>query len=305
MNNELKVIKAEDFGLELDQAKEIETAFVPNRTQAEMLVSEFNEISKLEMSLETSERAGVLIKKLIPIRTSIAKVHKVQKAYFWQGGKMVDAIKNRDTMFIQSMEDALKEKRDHFKNIEAIRIKKILQERTEKLEAVRFDVTTIDESIITNDITFEAVLAKGTAEYNAAIAIEAKAEQDRLAEIEAENIRIEEQRKENVRLKKEAEAQRVKADRLAKIAFDKSEKERKAREKIEKQLAIAREKEQNRLKQIEIEKQIKLSAGDSDKIDMLVAELNKLKEVTFKSEENKLKMKEAKSIIDKLIALFK
>lgn len=78
--------------------QEIENAFLVKKKEIEIVKQECVDIINSEITVETSAKASILIKKLSPIRTGIAKIHKVQKSFFWNAGKFVDSIKVRDTL---------------------------------------------------------------------------------------------------------------------------------------------------------------------------------------------------------------
>ena len=240
---ELKVIKAEDFGLESAKVATIEQAFAPIIIERDALIQSYEAIVTKELTPSLAHEAKALRLKLVKIRTGIASTHKIQKEYSLAMGRFIDAWKNKETEPVTQMESKLSEIETYFEKLEAERIEALKKQRLEKLSTVCDNASMFSVELLSDeafDSLFEGQrLAKEARDKEAREAKEREdkaAEEKRLADIEAEKQR-EAQRLENERLKKEAqereakiEAERKEAARLRKELDDKIEAERKANE---------------------------------------------------------------------------
>lgn len=77
-------------------------------------------------------------RKLVKERTGTATIHKSQKAYYLNGGRMVDGLKNKITECIESAEKKLDDIENYYVNIEKARIAQIHQERVESLKQFEY-----------------------------------------------------------------------------------------------------------------------------------------------------------------------
>lgn len=240
---EIKLIKAEDFGLEPAKVATIEQAFAPVIIERDALIQSYEAIVTKELTPSLANEAKSLRLKLVKIRTSIAATHKTQKEYSLAMGRFIDAWKNKETEPVSQMEAKLSEIETHFEKIEAERLETLKKERIEKLSTVCDNASIFSVEIMTDEAfesLFEGQKLAKEARYKAAKEAkereEKEAEEKRLAEIEAEKQR-EAQRLENERLKKEAqerEAQiekerkeneaKLEAERLAKLEAEKAAK---------------------------------------------------------------------------------
>ena len=313
----MKLIKAEDFGLEPAKVATIEQAFAPVIIERDALIQSYEAIVTKELTPALIPEAKALKLKLVKIRTSIAATHKTQKEYSLAMGRFIDAWKNKETEPVLQMEAKLSEIETYFEKIEAERIEILKKERIEKLSTVCDNASIFSVEIMTDE-AFESLFegqrlakeARDKAAKEAKEREEKEAEEKRLAEIEAEKQR-EAQRLENERLKKEAQereaqiekerkeneakAAKIKAeneaelkaerDRIQKEMNDKLEAERKANEaekqRLQKEIdeRVEKERKENEAK-LEAERLAKLEAEKAAKAplkDKLTTWINETK----------------------------
>lgn len=253
---ELKVIKAEDFGLESAKVATIEQAFAPIIIERDALIQSYEAIVTKELTPSLIPEAKALKLKLVKIRTGIEKTHKLQKEYSLAMGRFIDAWKNKETEPVVEMESKLQEIETYFEKLEAERIEALKKQRLEKLSTVCDNASMFSVELLSDeafDSLFEGQrLAKEARDKEAREAKEREekaAEEKRLADIEAEKQR-EAQRLENERLKKEAQereakieaerkaneakAAKLKAENDAKLKAEQAERDRIQREANEK-----------------------------------------------------------------------
>lgn len=311
------IIKAEDYGLEIEKANELTVALKVVKAERDLLIKEFEEVSKLEITEENLPKFKELRLRVVRNRTQgINKWHKTNKEFFLTGGKFVDAIKNQENAINQQMEEKLMSAEKHFENLEKERIAKLQDERVNLLSEFVEDASERDLASMENDV-WESYLATKKQAHLDKIQAELDSEKERQAKIKAEKEEQERIRKENAKLKAEAEERerldKVEADKRAKEEAErkaKDEKERKvreekerkeraeyeaklkaereAKEKIEREEKAKREELQAELKaKEEAERKVKedeearlqteLNKGDSAKVKDLIADLDALK----------------------------
>lgn len=323
-------VKAEEFGIEESKANELTKGLSVPVKERELLIQEFDSVASLEMTKENLPKFRELRLRIQKNRTQgINKWHKSAKAYFLAGGKFVDAIKSKESLVNEQMEEKLMGAEKHFENLEIARIKQLQEDRSKEIAPYVEDAHLMDLGSMDLDV-WEAYFSVKKDAYIKAEAEAKRIEAERLAKekadrIEAEKLAEEERKRvakveaENKRLKKEQE----KKDRLAKIESDrvlaekkaaeeKAAKLQEAKEKAEKeaeQTRIKAEKERQRLAQIEIDriaqieadKEAELKKGDAEKKADLINDLIALKtKYVFKSKENKKLYESVGGLIDKV-----
>lgn len=279
----MEIIKASEFGLNEEKAIEIQNAFSPVIAEKEALTELYKPFLTAEITPELCTAAKELRLKLVKVRTSTNKIHKVEKAFFWAAGKFVDAWKNKNTVAVELMESELYEIENYYINIEK---EKQQQKKAERLDIlVIYDITEVPSNL--GEMTDSAwyFYEKGIKEdYKQKIAAEKAEKEKRAAEEKAEKERIEKIESENIRLQKEAEKERAEAQRLA------SELKTKAKAEAKKEAEI--------LSKIQAE----LQKGDYEKFEMLISDLKSLQiKYSFEAEIYKKKMSDAYVLIDKII----
>jgi hypothetical protein len=250
---ETTIIKIDpaEFGLENDKAVEVESAFAPVIVERDALLEVYQTILTSEMSEQLTEDAHQLRLKLVKVRTSTDKVHRVQKAFYLAGGRFVDAWKTRNNTVIEQMEERLSEIENYYINIEKECIEKLRIERMGLLSEVS-DTPELFQVELMTEQAFNSLLEGQKLAKQARIAAEKKAEEDRLAEIEAERIENERIRKENERLQAESESKekQIESERKSAAAKLKAEQDSaeaarlKAQAEAEAVLKVEREKAQ-------------------------------------------------------------
>jgi hypothetical protein len=273
---ELVKIKASDYGLEETKAHEIEAMFLPMLAKMRELEKEYNEILQLPIEPETCQRAKDLRLVYVKVRTKTAEIHKDLKAFYLNGGRFVDGWKNAQAFASGQKEETLKKIENYFEILIAEEKAKLKEERTELIQPFVEDVNIFMLGEMTEE-AFKILLAGAKSQFEARIAAEKKAEEDRLAAIEAERIKQEKIRLENIRLQKEAKAREKQIEAERETARQEQEKrdaellkerqkaeaEKKAREKLEAEIAI---KEQARLKAIADEEKRKKAEDKKAKL---------------------------------------
>jgi len=263
ITNEIVKINASDYGLDSTKAQEIEAMFLPMLNKMKKLEKDYNEIIKLPINPETCQKAKELRLQYVRVRTGTAEIHKELKAFYLNGGRFVDGWKNAQLFASQEIEETLKKIENHFEILEAERKAKIKAERITMIQPYVEDVNTFMLGEMTEN-AFKILFAGAKSQYEARIAAEKKAEEERQAAIKAEQERQEKIRLENIRLQKEAKAKEKQfaAEReKARLEQERIEKERTAeREKFEKEKAEMLAKEAARLKVIDDEKRAKAQA---------------------------------------------
>lgn len=130
---EQKNLVPSEFGLQEEQAKTIESAFMPKIIEREALKQVYEGLLTQEISPSLCSEAKSVRLKLVKVRTGIAEIHKTQKAFFLAAGRFVDAWKNKETLPVMQMEENLQAIEEHYDRIEAARIAKLQEERAAEI----------------------------------------------------------------------------------------------------------------------------------------------------------------------------
>lgn len=175
-----------EFGLEMTKAIGIQQSFLPRAEEYKGYQEIYNRIIKSEITPELCEEARELKNKLVKVRTGVDRIHKAEKAYYYQAGKFVDTLKNKIQEPGKQMEEVLGEIADHFKILEAKRLEELQKTREVELSKYVEDVEGRDLSSMEDDV-WEAFVSMQKGKYEARIAEEKKAEEAmvKLEKIEA------------------------------------------------------------------------------------------------------------------------
>lgn len=186
---ELQKVNAEDYGLEEHKAAEISAMFKPMLDKMVELETEYNKIINLEKTPENCSLAKELRLKYVKIRTETAAKHKQLKAFYLQGGRFVDGLKNAQLMASEGIEDSLKQFENHFEIIEAERIKALQEERKQELTKYLDDQSNIPDNLgfMTDELWSNFLLGAKTNYENRLKAAE-EVEKERLKQIELDEI---------------------------------------------------------------------------------------------------------------------
>lgn len=210
------IVDPQEFGLEPAKVNKIAESFMPKLSERDGYMKVYNDVIQKELGPDTYREAEDLRKKLVKVRTGIAEIHKVEKAYHLAAGRYVDAIKNKITLPIEQMEEKLRDIAEH-----EVRIKREAEERLKAHRLTLLSEVTTNPTMYPvlemNEEAFNDLLEglKLMKEQRLAREREEAAEKKRIAaEQEAEQKRI---REENIRLRKEAEeAERLRQEEMQK-----------------------------------------------------------------------------------------
>lgn len=157
---EIAKVQPSDYGLEPKKANELTISLNTTLQERELLLKEFADVSKLDITEETIPLFKELRLKFVKNRTQgITKWHKVNKEYFLAGGRFIDAVKNKEISVNEEIEQKLNDAEKHFENIEAERIQKLQNERFEMLKEYVEDELDIPENLgFMSDEFFETFL---------------------------------------------------------------------------------------------------------------------------------------------------
>jgi len=279
-----KMIDTNEFGLEVTKATELTKGLKSVLAEREFLIQDFQEVSTLELNEENIPIFNSLKKKIIKNRTQgINKWHTANKQFFLTGGRFIDAIKNKEIIVNQEMEQKLNDAENHFINIERDKRLALQTKRVKMLVefnplCAELDLATMDEEV------WESYLDVQKRKHYAFIESERKTEQARQEVLENERL-------ETIRIQKENEklvAENRKKDELI-------ESERLKIQDIQR-------KEAEEKANAEAKIQLELTKGDSLKIKDLINDLQNLKsKYSFKSKKNKLIYQSVSVLIDKVI----
>jgi hypothetical protein len=235
----LDALKALDFKLEEGEAKEIKEAFMPTVQAISELDKEFFDIiaNPLEATTpERAERAKKLRLKLVEKRGTkgIKGIHEKRKAYYLNGGRFVDSIKNTVTSCLESAEEKLEAIENYFINIEKDRVKKLHEERLEALKPFEIFLTDMNFGQMPEaDWNHYFNFTKTTFEKKKE---EEKAETERIANLKTENEWLKTQtetlKTETVALKQVAQVAQTENTELRQQLEQKEEKEKTQKEII-------------------------------------------------------------------------
>lgn len=306
METQIVKIDPKEFGLETKKANELTVGLKTVLAERELLIKEFEVVSKLELTVGNLAKFKELRLKIVKNRTQgVWKWHKTNKEYFLTGGKFVDAIKNKESFVNETMEDKLLDAEKHFENLEKERIANLQTKRVALLSEFVDDASERDLSSMEQDV-WDAYLSSKKQQHIDLVAAELKAEKERVAKEKAEKEEQERIRKENEKLKLEAEQR----EKLAKIEEDKrvkEEQDRKAKEEA------AQKKREEEAEKIRLENETKLNAEREEneriqreekaKRDKLESELKAKEEAELKAKKeqaDKLKAEAMKGDSDKV-----
>jgi len=244
-------VNPQEFGLEVIKAEEIQNAFTPKIIEREALYQIYSQLITQEITVESCKEAGDLRKKLAKVRTAISDVHKTEKAYSLAYGRYVDALKNKNTLPIEQMEEKLSEMEKFFENKERERILQLKSDRAALLS--KYTEPSLFQLGEMSQEAFDQLLNGQKLAFEAKVEADKKAEAER---VEAERIAKEEReqiRIDNERLKLEADAR----ERELKAERDSREKERKD---AEEKARMEREVSDKKAAALQAEQDAKLKA---------------------------------------------
>ena len=284
-----------EFGLTVTKATELTKGLKSVLTEREFLIQEFNDISSIEVTEENIPIFKELRGKIVKNRTQgISKWHTANKQFFLTGGRFVDAIKNKEILINQQMEEKLANAENHFINLErdkrlAIQTKRVKMLLEYNPLCAELDLATMDEEV------WESYFNVQKRKHLAFIESERKIEEEKQEVLENERL-------ENIRIQKEN--QRLVAENKEILAKAKLEAEKKDALLEAETLKIQeiQRKEVQEKADAEAKIEFELNKGDALKITDLITDLQNLKsKYSFKSKKNKIVYKSVSVLIDKVI----
>jgi hypothetical protein len=319
--NELKTIdlNIDQYGLQENKSDSIKKLYIPMINGLDKLETEFNETIIKDVTKKTIKDFKALRLKIAKLRTSANNARKEAKEEYLQVNKAIQGAYNTLEYATKSKESKLLEKEKYFENLEIERIENLQVDRSNKLEEYNVYPIPLNLGIMEDDV-WNVFLTGAKATHKAIIEAEKLAEQQRIEKerIEAEEkerLRLEqiETQKENERLKKEAEEKQKLIDEenykrekeSEKVRLEQQailQKELDEKEKLHNKILEQEQKENERLKKLELIKQNELNKGDKEKVDDLKSDLESLKgKYSFKSQENIKMYNDVNLLIEKII----
>jgi len=195
-------VNPQEFGLEVIKAEEIQNAFTPKIIEREALYQIYSQLITQEITVESCKEAGDLRKKLAKVRTAISDVHKTEKAYSLAYGRYVDALKNKNTLPIEQMEEKLSEMEKFFENIERERILQLKSDRAALLS--KYTEPSLFQLGEMSQEAFDQLLNGQKLAFEAKVEADKKAEAERVEAERIDKAEREQIRIDNERLKLEA-----------------------------------------------------------------------------------------------------
>jgi hypothetical protein len=325
MNTEIiksEIVNAQDYGLTEKQGIEISSKFQILEEEKGILLFEYSEIIKKELSPELSVEAKLLDSKMQKHLKSKKDIHTANKSFFLNGGRFVDSIYNLEKVEFELMRETTKRIKNYAEDLEKERVAKLQFERVDLLSQYVQDASERDLSSMDEDV-WQSYLGTKKQSYLDVLQAEKDAEKERQDKIEAEKKEQERIRLENVKLKEEAQAKEKALEKERKEAKDKQYaielKARKEREEadqkaesLRKEQAIKDAKakaekdaivkaEEKRVKDEEQWLQDELNKGDEAKVKDLINGLGILKtKYVFKAAKTQKMYLEVGLLIDKM-----
>lgn len=162
---ELKIIDPIEFGLEVAKATEILSGLSNVLVEREVLKKEYEDVVYLEIKPENIPIFKELRLKIVKNRTQgIEKWHKINKAFYLDVGRFVDAVKNKEITINEEMESTLFQAEKYFENREKqkkelndARIERIrpFVENAEQMTFHEFDDESFEDFILRKKTRFE------------------------------------------------------------------------------------------------------------------------------------------------------
>lgn len=193
---EIVKVSPTDFGLTEETAQTITKGLAQILSEREVLAVQYNEVITLDINdPKTAKKAKDLRVLVRNNRTKgIETWHKANKEFYLRGGQFVDAIKRKEVVENERMEEALEQIEKHQELLEKKRIADLQALRQTMIAEYIENSDKMDLGNMQNDV-WEAFYAAKKKEF------EDRKEAERLAEIEREK---EIERQETIRTNREA-----------------------------------------------------------------------------------------------------
>lgn len=309
-------INPQEFGLEETKAAQIAEQFKPMLDKMVELEIEANEVFSLPIEdAKTAKKAKEVRLKYVKVRTGTAEIHKQQKAFYLQAGRFIDGWKNAQLFASQGVEERLEAIEKYAETKEKERIAAIKSKREVELSPYCENVSMFPLGEM-SDEAYNQLLAGQKLSYEAKVAAQKRAEEERIAREQEEIKGRDRIRVENERLKAEAEErenalreeiekaekekraieeaarrEREEAERLLKEEMAKAEEEarrireeqekklseeRKERERIERELKAKKDAEYKAMQEAEAAAEAEAAKGDAEKYQDFIKDIELL-----------------------------
>ena len=176
------VVNPKEFGIEEKEANNLLGNLPQIKAERNILESQYSEIIQMDIDdPETTKKARSLRLLIKDNRTKGVLVwHKTTKDFFLQGGKFIDAIKNKEVAENERMEEALEKIEKHAEIKEQQRQKELSDKRVLELDKYKEFVPIGLNFGIMPDEEFQKVVNGAKLQYDAKIEAEKKAEFERI-----------------------------------------------------------------------------------------------------------------------------
>lgn len=156
--SELAKLNPEEFGIEKSKALEITKGLQTVLSEREELKKSYTDVIALEITKENLLTFKELRIKIRDNRTKgIEAWHKVNKDFYLRGGQFVDAIKRKEILVNEQMEEKLQEAEKFFENQEKERIAELHKTRLSLISEFVEDTTGLDLGNMQDEV-FEGFL---------------------------------------------------------------------------------------------------------------------------------------------------
>lgn len=333
------ITKGEELGMQRTDAENLEAVFLPMIETLKSFDVEYNALAEeagCEITETICKKAKVLRLKIAKVRIATEKARLNKKEHITRAGKAVDGFANIVKNEVIEKEQTLAKVEKHYENLELERIAELEQSRLAELDQYEIPAPTNIGNM--DQATYDIYISGVKSQHEAKLLAEEKAEAARIENERAETERRDRIQKENARLKKEAEAQKIKQDKIdaehekermaaAKAQNEADEEVRKAREqqavearearekinaieneRAEERAAVARKEqaEQARINALNIaenkRKQMMADASDTEKLLVFRSELCKLE---LPKIDDLLRLGKIKSLLNEVAAICK
>lgn len=154
---QLATIQPTDYGLSTEKAQNISMRFSPKELEFNVLVQRYNTI--LTMDLDEALNDALSLKKdYLAIEKSINEIHKAEKDFYLNGGRFVDAQKNRFIVHITEHKKKLDEIIKYKELQKKAELKAIADARHLELNKYMSDSSHIDVSSMSEEV-YQAFLS--------------------------------------------------------------------------------------------------------------------------------------------------
>lgn len=226
-NVNLIAVDNNQYGIPNEKAVQIIQSFSGVAAEMQELEPSYQDVISKEINPDICKEAGELRKRYVKIRTATSKIHKDEKAFYLNGGRYVDAIKNMQQKVSSEKEEELSKIEKYYELLEQERIEKLVAHRTKILGQFNVEGNGIPANIgIMTDEEFDQYV-EGV-KY-AHIQRKKREEEEELAR-QKEIERQKQVELENEKLRKQLRQEQEERQRLERLERDRQERERLERE---------------------------------------------------------------------------